>query len=186
MGDPVWSSRVRHDPVRVVVLLWGGYRVESEPRWHVNGLSNESVVLFDDTSEVRKGSLNTGSHCPNPEQQFTWFWVEFIEGDFGPGEGQYAGAAFATIELAATRLEDAGWEVGRRQLRGGMTVESGELSALHLTAYRDGDYLRLIIGSAAAENSAVRADVYADECMAEENSFRLTGAGAVDEFGPDR
>lgn len=173
----------------VVVLLWGGYRVESEPRWHVNGLSNDSVALFDDTSEVRKFSLNTLVDCPNPTEQITRFRAGLVEGDFGSGGGGYVGAAFVTMEVAATRLEDDGWEVGRFQLWDGNDEKpaDGEFVSLQLYAHRDSDYLFLIFKRGEGlEPGAVRSQVYADECMAEENSFRLTGFFEVEAFGPRR
>ncbi len=168
----------------VVVLLWGGYRVESEPRWHVNGLSNDSVALFDDTSEVRKFPLNTLVDCPNPTEQITRFRARLVEGHADPGQDQLPDAMFATMELAATRLEDAGWEVGRFQIRGGVSAEPDELSALGLNARRADDFRTLSMETSTL--GSVWSRVFASECMAEENLFRLTGTSEVEEFGPER
>ncbi len=168
----------------VVVLLWGGYRVESEPRWHVNGLSNDSVALFDETSEILKFPLKTNADCPNPVEQTTRFKVGIVDGDFGRGEGPFVGAVFATLELAATRLEQDGWEVGRFQLRGGANAEPDQLSSFRLHAHRGEDFIALSMEALGV--GWVSTEVYADECMAEKNLFRLTGTSEVEEFGPER
>lgn len=183
----VWGGKWKRRSLVLAVLvpvLWVGYRVESEPRWHVSGLSSYVMGVFDETSEERKFPLNTHAHCPNPTVQISRFRVGLVEGDFGLGEDAFVGAAFVTAELAAVRLEDDGWVVQRGKSYGASTVPEGALWALYLQASRDGDFLTLYLADG-TDYLRAKSEVFADECMTENPKFWRVGFDELDVFEPD-
>jgi len=155
----------------VVVSLWGAFRVTSNHRWQVNGLTNDAIDLFEltDTGEVRKGLLLHEGPCGLRDvAQSTTLVGVAMPAASGPGRDRFEAQVLELAEQTAMRLETDGWTVSRYETNAlsddGQVVD--ELLRLRIDAQMDQSFVQIRFGKA-----IVDIDTYTSECLA--NHFRF-------------
>lgn len=165
--------------ILLTAVSWGGFRLASDHRWRVNGLTNDAIALFELTEDgdVYKGVLHHESRCGlhDVNQYARLSGVEKPSAGSG-GRGDLSAATFALAEATATQLERDGWAVTRLENTG---PDDGEVATLSIHAEHESGYTQIHFSE-----SQLRIYTYTARCLADYFHFYTLSAESeqVDSF----
>ncbi len=171
----------------MAVGLGVGYRIDSEPRWHLNALTNYALGIYEpvDQNEVFKSGIQPNLSCPGPplHQRSDTGPLVLVDADTQRLPGHSSPALLLTYEQAATRLEQDGWQVWRRYRPGNPDSNDtrDQLVEVRLFATNGKDFI-----STQFFNDAAQQTTHSSTCLAERSFFgNPTSEHIVDKFTPD-